>query len=182
MLTLDEYRIEFEKSSNRSMSMPIAGSIIWAVVAVLSFYLGEKTAALMLLFLTGAIFPLALLVAKFRNENLTSSSNPLVKLIGLCILMVNLLWGVHISLFLFAPEFFPLSLGIGLGLHWIVYSWIVKHPVGIIHAVVRAILVVVAWYVFTDNRLLAISVVIVCVYLLSLFQMYTRTIQFSEST
>lgn len=43
--------------------------------------------------------------------------------------MVNLLWAVHIPLFIYVPEFVPLSLGISLGLHSIIYSWIVQHPV-----------------------------------------------------
>ena len=96
---------------------------------------------------------------------------------GLCILMVNLLWAVHIPLLLNAPEFVPLSLGVGLGLHWVVYSWIVKHPLGLIHAILRSLLIVLAWYLFPNDRLLAISSVIVLAYLTTIFQMLTREIQ-----
>jgi hypothetical protein len=176
-LTLDEYRKEFEKSSNRSVSMPIAGTIVWGLIALLSTQFDETIALYILLFATGGIFPLALVVAKIRTENLVSSSNPLAKLMGLCILMVNLLWAVHIPLLLNAPEFVPLSLGVGLGLHWVVYSWIVKHPLGLIHAILRSLLIVLAWYLFPNDRLLAISSVIVLAYLTTIFQMLTREIQ-----
>jgi hypothetical protein len=176
-LTLDEYRNEFEQSSNRSVSMPMAGTIIWGLVAFLSTQFDEKIALYILLFATGGIFPIALVIAKIRKENLVSSSNPLAKLMGLCILMVNLLWAVHIPLLLNAPEFVPLSLGIGLGLHWVVYSWIVKHSLGLIHAVLRSILIVLAWYLFPNDRLLTISSVIVLTYLITIFQMLTRDIQ-----
>jgi hypothetical protein len=176
ILTLDDYRNEFEKSSNRSVSMPIAGIIVWGLVALLSTQFNENISVYILLFATGGIFPIALIIAKIRKENLVSSSNPLAKLMGLCILMVNLLWAVHIPLLLNAPEFVPLSLGIGLGLHWVVYSWIINHPVGIIHAVLRSILIVVAWYLFPNDGLLAISCVIVLTYLISIYQMLTRSV------
>jgi len=157
--------------------MPMAGTIIWGLVAFLSTQFDEKIALYILLFATGGIFPIALVIAKIRKENLVSSSNPLAKLMGLCILMVNLLWAVHIPLLLNAPEFVPLSLGIGLGLHWVVYSWIVKHSLGLIHAVLRSILIVLAWYLFPNDRLLTISSVIVLTYLITIFQMLTRDIQ-----
>ncbi|CAM3696198.1 DUF7010 family protein [Rheinheimera salexigens] len=181
-MTLVEYRENFEQGSNRAVSMPIAGAIVWAVVAALSTQVDSRFAVYILLFATGAIFPLALLIAKFRHENLVSAQNPLAKLMGMCVLMVNLLWAVHIPLLLNAPEFVPLSLGVGLGLHWVVYSWIVSHPVGLIHAVLRAVLIVLAWYVFPDARVLAIASVIVLVYLLSIYQMLTRELVLDEIT
>ena len=177
IMTFIDYRSDFEKSSNRSVSMPIAGAIIWSLVAILSTQFDEKVAVYILLFATGGIFPIALFIAKFRKENLMSSTNPFSKLMGLCILMVNLLWAVHIPLLLQAPQFVPLSLGIALGLHWIVYSWIINHPVGLIHSLLRTILIVIAWFIFPTNSLLAISCVIVFVYLVSIYQMLTREIK-----
>ncbi len=175
-MTLDDYRKDFELSSNRSVSMPIAGAFIWASIALLSTLLNENIAIYVLLFATGTIFPVALVIAKLRNENVVSSPNPFAKLMGLCIIMVNLLWVVHIPLLLNVPELVPLSLGVALGLHWVVYSWIVQHPVGLIHAVLRSILIVAVWYLFPSNRLFAISSAIVLVYLVSIYQMLTRNI------
>jgi len=175
--TIKELRIDFENLTNRSVSMPIAGAIVWLFVALLSTQFSEKIGLLILLFSSGAIFPIALLVSKIRHQNLLSSTNPLAKLMGYCILMVNLLWAVHIPLFIYVPEFLVLSLGIGLGLHWVVYSWIIQHPVGIIHAVLRTVLILVAWLSFPDNRLLAVSLVIVFTYSVSIFLMLTRPIK-----
>jgi len=182
-MTLDEYRREIEVAANRSVSMPIAGAIVWLVIALLSTRFNERTGVLILLFASGAIFPLALAIARVRGEALLAprSQNPLAKLMVLCVLMVNLLWAVHIPLFLYAPTFVPLSLGIGLGLHWIIYSWIVQHPVGMLHAVLRTILVVVAWFVFPEQRLLAIGLVIVFAYAISIWQMFTRPLSTSHS-
>ncbi len=181
---MDDYRADFELSVNRSMSMPFAGLMVWSSVAVLSTQLDSDIAILVLLFMTGAIFPLALLIAKVREENLISSKNPLAKLMGMCVLMVNLLWVVHIPLYLYQPEFVPLSLGVSLGLHWVVYSWIVQHPVGLVHAGLRALACFIAWFLWPEARLFAISTVIVVMYLFSLFQLATRPVSslFTEST
>ncbi len=175
-MTLEEYRNDFEIATNKSISMPIAGAIVWFIVALLSTQFSERTGTMILLFGSGAIFPIGLLVAQIRKEDLVSSSNPLAKLMGLSVLMVNLLWAIHIPLFLYAPEFVPMSIGIGLGIHWIVYSWIVQHPIGTIHAITRTILIIIMWFAFPEQRLLAIGLVIVFVYSVSIWQMSKRQI------
>lgn len=179
-MTLEELRADFEESSKRSLSMPIAGAIYWFVIAVLSTLVSERMGLLVLLFGSGLIFPIALAISKITKEKVFSSQNPLGKLMGFSVLMVNLLWAVHIPLFLYAPEFLTLSIGIGLGLHWIVYSWIIQHPLGLIHAVLRTGLILLAWFLFPESRLLAIGLAIVFVYSLSIFQMATRQISHNK--
>ena len=52
-MKLDDYRNEFEQSSNRSVSMPIAGTIIWSVMALLaSTQIDQAIAVYVLLFAT----------------------------------------------------------------------------------------------------------------------------------
>ena len=174
--TLQELRYTYERDTNRSLAMPLAGALVWLTIAISGYVLPEDRATVVMLFGTGLIFPVALLIAKFRRENLTGRLNPLSRLMGLSVLMVNLLWAVHLPLLLGAPRFLPLSLGIGLGIHWIVYSWIIQHPVGLVHAILRTGLVVGAWSALPTHRLLAVPVVIVIVYLISLVLMARRTI------
>jgi hypothetical protein len=175
-LTLESFRKEFEQQTNRSLSMPIAGVLVWLFVGLVSLKFNADIAIYVLLFSTGAILPIALVVARIRNEVLLSSKNPFAKLMGACVLMVNLLWGVHIPLVLDAPQFVPLSLGIGLGLHWVVYSWIIQHPLGIIHSVLRTALIVASWYTFPESNIFAVSLAIVVAYMVSIFQMCTRRV------
>ncbi len=176
MITIQELRMDFERTTNRSMSMPLAGAFFWLTVAIASLFLPFRQALIFMVIGTGMIFPLALLIAKYRNENLITSSNPLAKLMGMCVLMVNLLWLVHIPLMIKAPEFLPLSLGIGLGLHWIVYSWIIQHPVGTLHAILRTVIVFAVWNIFPDHRITAVALAVVVAYVIALFQMQSRTI------
>jgi hypothetical protein len=156
--------------------MPLAGACVWLVIAACGFLLPENKAIVAMLFGTGLIFPVALLIAKFRHENMTDRLNPLSRLMGMSVLMVNLLWAVHLPLVIGAPQYFPLSLGIALGIHWIIYSWIIQHPVGLIHAVVRTVLILAAWSVFPTHRLVAIPITIVMVYVFTLFVMARRPI------
>ena len=176
MQTLESLRQEYELNSNRALSMPIAGMIVWLAIGVISLLVPDNINPLVLMFGSGVIFPLALAIATKRNELLTDNSNPFSKLMGMSVLMVNLLWALHIVLFFAYPEAVYLSIGIGLGLHWIVYSWIIKHPLGLQHAIIRTVFVTLAWFYFPDERLFAVSFVIVITYLVTLVQMASRPV------
>jgi hypothetical protein len=176
MPALDDIRADFERRAKRSLSMPIAGAAVWAAVGVLGFFLPQQLAIYVLLFGTGAIFPLAMLIATIRGEQILSNTNPLAQLLGACVFMVNLLWALHIPLVLRAPVFVPLSVGIGLGLHWVVYSWIVRHPVGYVHAAGRTVLLVVAWWMFQGYVVTACALAVFLAYIYAIYTMATRPI------
>lgn len=173
--TLAALRADFEHQSRRAMSMPLAGALVWLAVAAAGALLPDKAALLAMVMGTGAIFPLALAIARVRGERLVSNPNPLAKLMGSCIFMVNLLWAVHIPLLVQQPAYVPLSLGIALGLHWVVYSWIVQHPLGVVHAVLRTGLVLAAWLAFPAHAVTAVALAVVAAYAVSLLQMATRS-------
>jgi hypothetical protein len=174
--TLEETRADFEFRSKRALSMPMAGAIVWAVIGVLGLVLPQRLAIFALLFGTGAIFPIAMAIASARGEQLITNTNPLAKLMGACVLMVNLLWALHIPLVLRAPVFVPLSVGIGLGLHWVVYSWITQSHVGYVHAISRTIAVLLAWWIFQGNVVTACATAVVAAYVYALYAMATRPI------
>lgn len=174
--TLEALRADFQMRSKGSLSFPIAGAIVWTVVAVLGAILQPGVAVLALVFATGAIFPVALVVAKARGEQVMDRVNPLARLMGVCVLMVNLLWALHVPLLLTAPQFVPLSLGVGLGLHWMVYSWIIGHPLGYRHAIARSLGLVVVWFAFPEHRVTACALVVVAAYLMTLVELRSRLV------
>ncbi|MCA1768004.1 MAG: hypothetical protein LC639_07345 [Idiomarina sp.] len=57
---------------------------------------------------------------------------------------------------------------------WIPISWIIQHWIGIVHGVARTILVVAAWYVFPEHRFLAVSLVIVALYIFAIVVLEMR--------
>jgi hypothetical protein len=66
--------------------------------------------------------------------------------------------------------------GVGLGLHWVVYSWIIRHPVGYTHATVRTVAVLAAWWMFPDRVVTACAVAVVLAYGVAIYQMATRRV------
>jgi hypothetical protein len=176
MTTLETLRADFEQRTNRAMSAPIAGAYVWSVVAALGLVLPQRTAVIALMLASGVIFPLATVIARLRHEQLLDNQNPLAKLMGACVLMVNLLWALHVVLFIKAPALVPLSVGIALGLHWVVYSWIIGHPLGYVHALLRTSGLAVAWLLFPSNSVTACAAVVVVAYCVSLYQMAVRPI------
>lgn len=172
--SLATLRADFDRQANRSLSMPVAGALVWAAVGIAAWAVPSQLAVFILAFGTGAIFPIALLIAKIRKENLMGATNPLSRLIGLCILMVNLLWGLHLTLLFGEYSYFPLSLGIGLGLHWVVFSWIVDHPVGTVHAILRTGLVTGLWWLFPNHPIPAVALGVVIAYLYAIYGLSRR--------
>lgn len=160
-------RADFDAKSGGATALPMAGAIVWAATGIASSFLSEWIGTLALIVGTGLIFPLAILLSKPLGENIFAK-NPLGTLMGLSTLMINLLWAVHLTLLFAAPSFIPLTLGISIGLHWVVFSWIIDHPVGIIHAVARTVLVTAAWWLFPDHRVTAVAAAVVLAYAYSL--------------
>lgn len=85
---------------------------MWSIVAVAGVLMPERVATLVLLFGTGAIFPLGLLVARALGERLIDNDSPLAALMGMSVLMVNLLWAVHLSLWTVDVQLVPLTLAV----------------------------------------------------------------------
>jgi hypothetical protein len=169
---LQVLRADFDQQAGRSLALPLAGAIVWAIVGIAALVLSVRDATLVLLFGSGAIFPLGLALSRLLNEKLMSNTNSPVALMGMSVLMVNLLWALHLTLFIRDLGYLPLSLGIGLGLHWIVFSWIIHHPLGIIHVCLRTMLVTGLWWLFPSNQLTAVGVVIAYAY--SVYALATR--------
>lgn len=173
-LTLAQLRADFERKGRGSMSMPIAGCIVWAAAGLASLFVAPKLANLVLVICSSSTYPIALLVAKLRGENMQDNSNPLTRLMLQGVLMVNLLWALIIPVWMAQPSMLPLAVGIAFGLHWVLFSWIVAHPLGLIHAVVRTALVLGAWLAFPQQRVGAVAAAVVLSYLLSLAMMSRR--------
>lgn len=172
---LHRLRSDFERQAGRSLALPIAGSIIWTVIAVTGLMLPESSAIYVLVFGTGLIFPVGLIAARALGERLFGNDSPLAALMGQSVLMVNLLWVVHLTLLFTHPSLVPLSIAVTLGIHWVVFSWIIGHPVGIVHALLRTVLVTTAWWLVPEARIFAVSLAVVASYAYAIVVLATRT-------
>jgi hypothetical protein len=166
--TLAMLRADFRHSS--TTSMPIAGTIFWALAALLSFWLPERLLAFAIAGGSGLIFPLALLIDKLRGGSMTMSTggNPVTGNFMRGIATIGLLWPLVIIAGIAQPLIIILGAAILMALVWIPYGWSADDPVGLRHALGRCAGVYAA-YLFVPRpwTVLAICVVVIAAYLYS---------------
>jgi hypothetical protein len=173
--TLDEQRAEFIKQ--RFLAMPLAGTIAWIVAGIAGATLSEFNAAIALFAATGVIVYLGLFISKFTGENFTDRSKPkneFDRLFFYCAGMAILVYSIAIPFFLKDVSSLPLTVGILTGLMWLPMTWMIQHWIGLFHTITRTVLVLIAWYAFPEHRFVAIPIVIVAVYIVTIFILENR--------
>jgi len=170
-LTIETERKAYIAASGRFLAFPIAGAIVWSAVALAGLALPARTALYVLLFGSGAIFPIALGISQLTGQKIMLKGNVLADLMGQCVLMVNLLWPLHFLIVYKAPSLAALSIALGLGLHWIVFGWIIRHPLGLRHTLLRTALCVCAHVFCTGHELSAVATAVVLSYLITLIEL-----------
>jgi hypothetical protein len=178
--SLEAQREDF--SRRRLIATPIAGLIAWMVVGVGSLFLSPFATTMVLFIATGSIVYLGIFISRFTGENFidkTRPKNTFDKLFLYSVGMSVLVYAIAIPFFLVDYTSLPLSVGILTGLMWLPISWIIQHWIGVVHAVARTLAVLAAWYLFPDHRFLAVSIVIVVLYVfaIAVLEMRWRRLQ-----
>jgi hypothetical protein len=172
-MTLDEMRADFLTRRLGVPSLPITGCIVYPAAAALSLVtpLAWHNAVLTACF--WSIMPIAALIGKIRGERqIGNGDNPLFQLSALMRILVLLTWSIHIPVWIYAPDLFPLTVGIAFGLHWIVFGWSIGNlAIGLTHPILRTALVLAAWFLVPGNRMGAVSLVVGISYLVSVIQL-----------
>jgi hypothetical protein len=175
--TLEDLRIEFERAGGRTLAFPAAGMLAWIAAGILGAMLPTEPASYALFICNGLILPMGMAIAKWRGEDVMSATSDLDRLFGRSMVMVNLVWTIAIPFWLVMPSSLPLSIAVLSGLHWIVYGWIVQHWIGMFHAVTRAALTVACWFLFPGHRFVAIPIVVVTMYAITIYVLATRKLR-----
>ena len=182
-LTLDEQLAAFRR--NRFLSMPITGLIVWSGIGIAGAILPEVQAALATYLGTGAIFYLALLVAKLTGEDILGRKRPgnfFDKIYLSTLAMSLLVFAVAIPFQFQNLSSVPLSVGVLTGLMWLPFSVIAGHWVGYFHTLARTALLVAAWFLFPAHRFTVLPVIIVAVYFISILALARRWSVINAST
>lgn len=173
--SLDQQREEFAR--RRFLAMPLAGCIAWVVAGVAGACLAPLYAVWALFIATGSIAYLGMFLSRFTGENFLDKSRPknaFDALFMLTVLMSLLVYAIAIPFFLSDYTLLPLSVGILAGLMWVPVSWIIRHWIGVAHALVRTVTVLAAWYLFPAQRFVVIPAVIVVIYLFTMLVLESR--------
>jgi hypothetical protein len=173
--TLDEQRLEI--TQRRGLAMPLAGAIAWTVVGVAGVFLPPILKVWVLFGAVGSIAGLGIFLSHFTGENFLDKQRPKNAFDGLFFRTV----GAAVLVFTIAIPFFredytslPLSVGILSGLMWLPFSWIIGHWIGTFHTLARTALVTASWYLLPDFRFVAIPVVIVVIYAITIVVLEAR--------
>jgi len=170
MKSLEQQRIEF--SNRRFLATPLSGLIAWLLVGITGLFFPDRITVWVLFIATGSIVYLALFVSKFTGENFLDKTKPKNVFDGLFLFTVAqsvLVYAIAIPFFLTDYTSLPLTVGILTGTMWLPFSWIIKHWVGIFHALSRTILIVLLWYLFPEHRFVLIPFTIVIIYIITMF-------------
>src|SRR5690606_27797637 len=173
--TLEQQRIEFV--NQKFIATPLAGMIVWFIIGTIGLFFSDFIAVWSIFIGTGIIVYLGLFLSKFTGENFLDKSRPKNEFDTLFLFTAGqaiLVYSIAIPFFLLDYSSLPMSVGILTGLMWLPFSWIVKHWVGIFHALSRTILVLTLWYLLPDYRFIVIPFGIVLIYLITLMILRNR--------
>ncbi|WP_431107423.1 DUF7010 family protein [Winogradskyella poriferorum] len=169
MESLEEQRKAFSKQ--KFLATPLSGLIAWLLVGISGLCFNDTITVWVLFIATGSIVYLALFISKFTGENFLDKTKPKNAFDGLfmfTVVQAVLVYAIAIPFFLTDYTSLPLSIGVLTGTMWLPFSWIIKHWVGIFHAVVRTLLIVALWYIFPESRFVAIPFAIVMIYVITM--------------
>ncbi|MCG6190022.1 DUF7010 family protein [Maribellus maritimus] len=173
--TLEEQRKEF--ASRKFLATPIAGLIAWLLVGFSGITMPVAITVWVLFIATGSIVYMALFISKFTGEDFLDKSKPKNEFDRLFFFTVGqavLVYAIAIPFFIIDYSSLPLTIGILTGLMWLPFSWMIRHWVGIFHSVVRTVVVLVVWYLFPENRFVAIPFAIVLIYIVTIVILTSR--------
>ena len=175
-LPLEVHRAEF--ASRRFLAMPLAGTIAWLAVALCGLTDLSPWAKMMFLYCaTGVIAYLGMGLSYLTGERFMDRArrdNPFSRLFVATMMMSLLVFAIAIPFARADWTSLPMSIGILAGLMWLPLSWIIGHWIGWFHAVARTVLVLAAWYVWPDDRYVAVPLVIVALYVVTIFVLERR--------
>lgn len=175
-LSLDEQLAIYQQ--RRFLAVPLAGAIVWSLLAVTGALLSPFAACMAIFFGSGCIIYLAMFLTRFTGESLKFKSckernffdSIFLSTVAMCLCMnalaIPLFWENYTTL--------AMSYGILLGAMWLPISVVLKHNVGFIHGIARTVGCFVAWYLAPEHALVTVPLVVVGCYVVSIVQLERR--------
>ena len=174
-MTLDQQREDYKR--RRFLAMPLAGTLVWTAIGIGSFFL-SPTAMVWLTFIgTGSIAYLGIFLSKLTGENFTDKNKPkntFDTLFFYTVGMSLLVYAIAIPFFMIDYTTLPFTVGVLAGLMWLPMSWIIQHWIGLFHAISRTLLLVAVYFLFPEQRFLSSAIVVVSIYLITIFTLEKR--------
>ncbi|MEP0266336.1 hypothetical protein [Dokdonia sp.] len=174
--SLESQRIEF--TNQKFLATPLSGLIVWLLIGISGILFSDEITVWVLFIGTGSIVYLALFISKFTGENFLKKGKPknvFDTLFFYTVAQAVLAYAIAIPFFIIDYTSIPLSVGILTGTMWLPFSWIIKHWVGLFHAIARTVLIVLFWYLFPNDRFVIIPFTIVIIYIITMIILKNRS-------
>lgn len=179
-VSLDQAKTDLMCRAGAGLSLPVAGMLFWLALGAAGYFLSPKAWGLAACFGSGLIFPLGLLLSKPFASNLLIK-DPLSTLALRAVLAINLLWPLHLAVYFADPQLLPLSLAIGMGLHWPIVGWMYGSTACFRHAFIRVGAVSAVWFLYPAGRFTVLPFVLAAAYLITVLQLRQELIAANSS-
>lgn len=173
--SLDDQLAHFRQS--KFLAMPIAGAIAWTCIGLVGAFASTLAAVWGIYIGTGVIFYLGIGIAKITGEDLLGRERKgslFDRIFMLTVVQAVAVYSIALPFFQQEPSSLPMSVGILTGLMWIPFSALAGHWIGLFHGLTRTVLIVVVYYLLPDHRFVAVPIVIVLVYLVTIYVLAAR--------
>lgn len=167
--SLEVQRAEFSRS--RFLAMPLAGMLVWALLLVPGALLPTHQALLALYVGTGCIAYLGMFLSRFTGEHFLDKSRPKNAFQSLFfhgMAQAVLVYAIAIPFALVDARSAPMGVGILAGLMWIPFSWIIQHPIGWLHTLLRTVLITASWFLLPDHQYTVVPLIVIACYLFTI--------------
>lgn len=146
-------------------SLPIAGAIYWAVLAVAGTKLSVYGWTIAAMWGSGLIFPLGILISKVLKNDFMKDRTAVSSLLFPAFCGMLLFFPMLFAALSVAPSLAPLMLAIGMSMHWPVIGWTYgKTGIYTTHAIVRAVACFAIWMWLPEGRYTLLPAAVALVY------------------
>lgn len=167
--SLDVQREEFARG--RFLAMPLAGTLVWSLMLITGACLPMNQAMLALYIGTGCIAYVGMAVSKFTGEDFLDKSRPknaFQNLFFYGMAQAILVYSIAIPFAIVDPRAAPMGVGILAGLMWIPFSWIIQHPIGWLHTLIRTTLITAAWFLLPEHQYTVVPLIVIACYVFTI--------------
>lgn len=161
-------RLAAYKRLRGGFPIPLAGAFYWGVLAWAGTRLGVEPWCMAAFIGSGAIFPMALLLAKLFGNGFMKDRTAAGDVLVPAFIAMLLFWPMVVAAMQVAPQLAPLILAIGMSLHWPVIGWSYgRTGLYSAHSIVRAITVLLIWLWLPEARFTLLPLSVAIVYLVT---------------
>ena len=167
---------------NGGAPIPMAGVVYWLALAWVGSNTDLSGWVEVAFPLSGAIFPLALVLAKVMKCNFMKDKSAIGDVLLPTFISMLLFWPMLvIAIKSSSPELVVPILAIGMSLHWPVIGWsYARTAIFSTHAIARAIAVTAIWFLAPDHILTTIPLAVAAIYILTIIAIYIDVAQLKK--